>query len=219
MRTVTRCVLLAAAMLACSQSAYNPAVPGSTESVRLQLIDCLVRACHPAADQTAPAETESETSSSVFLFSTGTVSGTSANNRGAADAACNGARVTFNFPENSCANVRVLASYSAVDSFGNMAAAYGIPTARAVRGPTGILVANDWSDLTDGNIAATLASTGVAASSYWTFSVAPAGYDATNGPCTGTNGFIGSHTQSGGGWVSSTTFSCGTGFRLLCVCF
>jgi len=77
--------------------------------------------------------------------------------RAGADALC---AASANAPA-GYANYRAFISVDANDEIRDMPGNYGVPTAGAIAGPTGTLIANNWADLLDGSIANSLETAGV----------------------------------------------------------
>lgn len=81
--------------------------------------------------------------------------------RSSADAFC-----AANLPT-GFSNYHAFISYSAADSIANMPVNYGIPNTLPILSATNVLIANNWADLMDGSIAASLSSSGVTPSNDW----------------------------------------------------
>ncbi len=147
----------------------------------------------------------------------------SGNPRTGADNLCTSSRSGFIFPNNTCSSVRGFISVTGSDSIAALPLNYSIHTGRAIHGPTGTLIANDWVDLMDGSIANSLSVAGVASVSWWSFS---GSNGATANDCsdgtdstTGTSGIIGIANATNTTWIQGGTDTCDQTRRVLCLCF
>ena len=134
------------------------------------------------------------------------------------------------------ANYRAFISIDANDEIRDMPANYGVPTSLPIIGPTGTLIANNWADLLDGSIAASLSAAGVVSSSWHTgsavasdgsleeepFDAHCAGYASTTG-----NTRIANPTLTTGGvyptvvgWLGSGNGSCSpVAWHVVCIAY
>jgi hypothetical protein len=86
----------------------------------------------------------------------------------------------------------------------------------------GVTIANDWKDLTDGTLAATLDVTELnmpRTTDVWTsvtFSGAALSPNCNNWTSTGSTATYGSTTIAGNGWTNMTTAGCSTPKALYC---
>jgi hypothetical protein len=164
----------------------------------------------------------------LYLFTAGptngNVKGSFSTAREGADFLCTIARSGYNFPNNSCNQVRAVISLDATDSIGNMPMNYGVPTNRSINAPNNFVIAPDWNALRDGTSGISLAPSVMPGGTlWWSFSVAGGGYDTTNncfgGGSTSGNGMTGNSTNNGAGWIGSSPQSCGNPAQLLCICY
>jgi hypothetical protein len=166
---------------------------------------------------------------SLYLFTagstTGNVKGSFSTAREGADSLCTIARSGYNFPNNSCNQVRAVISLSTMDSVGNMPMNYGVPTNQSINAPNNFVIAPDWNALRDGTSGTSLAPNVMpAATLWWSFSVAGGGYDTANNCSGGTvsttgNGMTGNSSDTGAIWIGSSPQSCGNPAQLLCICY
>ena len=92
----------------------------------------------------------------IVMYNAGNLNG-NLGGRAGADATC---QASGNRPA-GYANARAFLSVAAGDAIADMPGNYGVPTAGTITGPTGTLIANNWADLLDGSISASLIAAGV----------------------------------------------------------
>jgi hypothetical protein len=118
---------------------------------------------------------------------------------------------------------RAFITLSAGDSIANMPTNFGFSPAAPVYGALGPQLANNWADLLDGTIAATLnAATGVPFT-YWTGSSSSgtaSGFDCAGWTLPGgVNGTTGDRTVTSPAWLDSTLSGCGSANIVVGMCY
>lgn len=158
-----------------------------------------------------------QTAGVMTLFSAGAYS---ANRGGRAglEALCTNAPAK---PANCTAHA--FASVNADDEIRDMPVNYGLPTNRAIVGPNGTLIANDWADLLDTTIAATLNSAGVTTNGW--FSGAGSNGSADSHTCSGFTtvssgdyAAVGLADYSSNYWIAGAYVACNVTLEFLCTC-
>lgn len=160
----------------------------------------------------------------ISLYSAGTHDG-DLGGRSGADSIC-----SSNKPGgDSHANVRALISVGSGDAISDMPSNYSVPTGIVIQSESASTIANNWADLVDGSISATLLATGVTMSptNWWsgtdntgtlTSSTCSGWTDSTSG-VSGTSGFTGDTSN----WFAHSptpTDTCDTATNiLLCISF
>src|SRR5262249_50726802 len=136
--------------------------------------------------------------------------------RAGADALCQWASRPPQIPTNS--NIHALLSVDANDEIRDFPNKYGARADAPIVGPTGLKIADNWSDLLDGSLDLSLANAFVVTNSplfYYTGSNQDGSLSDYN--CSGwTNGStpagatLGSKSQTNNFWLSATRGSCGS---------
>ena len=114
----------------------------------------------------------------------------------------------------NCSNVRGLITVSDTDEVRDMPGNYGVPTTMAIYSPTGVKIADNWADLLDGTIDASLANgvlgTGADFSRWWSGSLEDGSIMQTcNGWTDQSGGTDGNRANTDatwifqGGWIGS----------------
>ncbi len=161
------------------------------------------------------------TAQQLYLFDGGGKAG-ALGGRSGADAVCQTAAAGFGGL--GMTSVRGFLSVSATDEVRDMPVNYGFPTGVPIKGPTGTKVADDWADLLDGSLDASLSSAQVTvASFYYTGSGSDGALDAHN--CTGWtdgattfDGHYGIPASTSTTWIAQSDATCGlAAYHLLCV--
>jgi hypothetical protein len=127
-------------------------------------------------------------------------------------------------------NYRVFIGYSASDSIANMASNYGMPTNLPIQSTTNVVIANDWSDLMDGNIDVALSAAGVLSPGDWWWSGSEDGFgnhiNGTTASCMGWTsnsgsdpGIAGYHGDPNSPWLRDTIAGCGDPLPVLCIAY
>ena len=193
----------------------------------------------PGSDSTQKSGSGTTGATAIYMFKTAstyngnlaTAGGAAGNGRQGADNLCTSVRPGFVFPDNSCASIRAFISISSADSIANMPANYGISSAKPIKGPTDIMIDNDWPSLMSQPIvAASLFAGGVlpASVNWWSFSANTANglFDGTANCAGGTDGVTvtpgGAQGNSGvanTAWLNNGNASCATALHVLCLCY
>ena len=155
---------------------------------------------------------ESEGSSGpIYIFNSGYMSGNitgGAATRAALDSSVASATVPAVC---SGKKVRAFLSLNSVDSIAAMPANLGVPANAPIYGELGPLVANNWGDLLDGTILASMATATGLGTYYFTGSNedgSESGATCSNWTSTGTTGTIGRGDLTGTGWMNNSAGSC-----------
>jgi hypothetical protein len=124
-------------------------------------------------------------------------------------------------------NFRAFISVDANDEIRDMPGNYGVPTNVPIQSLGGTVIANDWADLLDGNIAVSLLNAGVLTGSpdWWSGSNDDGSLNASNcvgwtsaaGPPVG--GIAGRNIDTDPTWIIFGTASCDMSFSVLCLAF
>jgi len=148
----------------------------------------------PAAAQSAvvptavPTATAIPPATDIVMYNAGGTHDGNLGGRTGADGIC---AASGNRPSGAeYTNFRAFISVDAADEIRDMPANYGVLTTLPIVGPTGIPIANDWTDLLDGTIAATLQAAGVTG-----------GVGQWMSGAGGDDGSVGTHTCLG--WTSN----------------
>jgi hypothetical protein len=157
----------------------------------------------------------------IYLISAGNTKGDFGGRLGA-DKICR-EYITVNFPSLPVNNMRAFISINAVDQIADFPANFGVPAGVAIMGPTGKVIADDWLDLTDGDIKISLldAEVGSPLTSWWSGSDSY-GIVATDicnsiSDSTSSNGQIGAHNTTDSSWISNGTRPCNSNQTLICI--
>lgn len=145
--------------------------------------------------------------------------------RSTADAFCTGSQVGY-------ANHHALLAYSVADNIANMPTNFGVPTNLPIKSPNGTLIANNWTDLLDGNIATTLNAAGVFINpgTYWWSGVEDASGTSIDGVTQDCNEWTSSLISDAGNYGScdfanstwmdgSSGAACNQMLSILCVAY
>lgn len=133
-------------------------------------------------------------------------------------------------PISGFSNYRAFIGYSTSDSIANLASNYGIPINLPIQSVTNIVIANDWTDLMDGNIDVALSAAGVLSPGDWWWSGAEDGFgnhiDGTTPSCFGWSSNSGSDPGSSGyhgstdfTWLRDAVAGCGDPLAVLCIAY
>lgn len=157
----------------------------------------------------------------LYLFDGGGKAGALGGRTGA-DAMCQTAAASHSAL--GLSSVRAFLSVSASDEIRDMPVSYGFPTGVPIHGPTGVKLADDWADLLDGSVDATLAAAQALATDYfYTGSSSDGALDVHN--CSGWtdsgtlfDGHYGSSYFTDAGWIATGDATCGlTQYHVLCL--
>jgi large repetitive protein len=158
----------------------------------------------------------------IRIFNTGAVDG-NVGGRAGADALCTTAASGWAVGK----TIRALISIDANDEIQDMPANYMVPTVVPIRNLAGTTThADNWADLLDGSLDASLASGGVPTPSWWSFSfsdgslsILTCGGGTSNGG--GDLGQYGNASATGVGWITSNSQACSqnTQQRVLCLAY
>jgi hypothetical protein len=161
----------------------------------------------------------------VYLFSAGNHKGDLGGRTGA-DTICQD-YFDANWSSLPVTNVRAFISIDSSDQISDFPSIYGIPGGADIMGPTGIVIANGWTDLTDGDINNSLLSANVGSplTSWWSGSEqngnsVSAAAITCNGFTDGTNiygGYTGAHNVTDMAWITYLIPGCNSNQTLMCV--
>ena len=158
----------------------------------------------------------------IFLFSTSEQGDGSFTGRSGANTLCRNRRNEI-FPKLPSNNVYAFISINSSDHISNMDSNYLVPINKAIKGPTGIVIANDWNDLLDGSILETLSNASITSISWWSASNSDGSlHDAncTNFDGTAGQGRVGYATIKNEPWITGFTVNCTeTNHVVLCICW
>jgi hypothetical protein len=159
--------------------------------------------------------------STLYLFDGGGKAG-ALGGRAGADAVCQAAVASHSAL--GLTSVRAFLSVNASDEIRDMPVSYGFPTGVPIHGPTGVKIADDWADLLDGSVDATLTAAQALATDYfYTGSGSDGALDVHN--CSGWtdsgtlfDGHYGSSYFTDARWVATGDATCGlTQYHVLCL--
>ena len=172
---------------------------------------------------TPPALSPSPTPSYIVLYLGGTTDG-NIGPRNNADALC-----APNLP-NGFGFYKAFISYDSFDSIATLPSNYGVPLGLPIQSVTNFFIANDWTDLMDGNINDTLTNAGVVPSgvNWWTGVENSTGIhvdgvtDNCNNWTSNSNmvgGKAGSLVNSNSMWMDSNVVGCQIPIAVLCIAY
>ena len=172
---------------------------------------------------------DSQPVSGIVLYQTTATTDGNIGGRAGADAMCVAAKPSGL----TQTDVRAFIGVGTGDDVQNLPGNYGVPTNVAFHGSDGTEIASNWSDLFDGNIAVSLNSAGISASTYWSGSLddATSPGDNCNGWTNNTpgggflsvalifSGAIGDGSATSGGWLGVAPEDCSLSHVILCIAF
>lgn len=147
--------------------------------------------------------------------------------RASSDNLCTTRRGTLTLaPVNTCTTVRALVSFTAGDQLNNMPTNFSVPVDRLVRGPTGTLVADNYSDMINPSVnlkATLLAANVLAGATFWSHSIntgAVSGSSCGGGTTNGGSGQRGATNTTTSAWLDTGgPVGCSIFEPILCICF
>ena len=162
----------------------------------------------------------------VYLYASAPTQGGFATRSGADSVCVNGLPRTLR-----CDSALAVVSFPG-DSIAMLPSSYDLPFAASIRGPTGIRIGDNWADVLDNSIVASLNDAEVFDAAiewqnyYWTGSTPSGGIDNTNNCVNWTSasasnfGFVGASFVTTGDWLDNNRiFGCNSTLPVMCACW